>query len=163
LERARADAGKLLAEERQRIEQERAEVADALRLETVELGVTIARRLLAEAGDGSLDRAFLERALARLHDLTEAERSALIDRLADDAAVQVVTASRLELEGRAQVSRRLRALLGADTDVQFADDPALLAGAELHFPHTVLRHSWRDSLREIEADLKRDGRPAGVA
>jgi len=163
LDRARADAEKLLAEERQRIEQERAEVADALRLETVELGVTIARRLLAEAGDGSLDRAFLERALARLHDLTEAERSALIDRLADDAAVQVVTASRLELEGRAQVSRRLRALLGADTDVQFADDPALLAGAELHFPHTVLRHSWRDSLREIEADLKRDGRPAGVA
>jgi F-type H+-transporting ATPase subunit b len=126
--------------------------------------VTIARRLLAEAGDPSLDRAFLERALARLQDLTEAERSALIDRLADGSAVQVVTATRLGTEGRARFSRRLRALLGAaDTDVQFADDPALLAGAELHFPHTVLRHSWRESLREIEEDLRRDGRPAGVA
>jgi F-type H+-transporting ATPase subunit b len=125
--------------------------------------VTIARRLLAEAGDGSLDQAFLERALARLQDLTERERSALVDRLADGAAVQVVTATRLETEGRASFSRRLHALLGTDLDVQFADDPALLAGAELHFPHTVLRHNWRDSLREIEEDLKRDGRPAGVA
>jgi F-type H+-transporting ATPase subunit b len=163
LDRARADAEKLLAEERQRIEQERAAIADALRLETIELGVTIACRLLAEASDASRDRAFLERALARLQDLTEPERSALTDRLADGAAVQVVTATPLETEGRAQFSRRLRALLGADTDIQFADDPALLAGAELHFPHTILRHSWRDSLREIEADVKRDGRPAGVA
>jgi F-type H+-transporting ATPase subunit b len=87
----------------------------------------------------------------------------LINRLADGAAVQVVTASRLETEGRADFSRRLRALLGAYTDVQFADDPALLAGVELHFAHTVLRHSWRDSLREIEEALKRDGRLAGVA
>jgi F-type H+-transporting ATPase subunit b len=163
LGRTRTDAEKLLAEERQRIERERAEVADALQLAMVELGVTIARRLLAEAGDGSLDLAFLERALAKLQDLTEAERSALINRLADGAAVQVVTASRLETEGRADFSRRLRALLGAYTDVQFADDPALLAGVELHFAHTVLRHSWRDSLREIEEALKRDGRLAGVA
>ena len=58
---------------------------------------------------------------------------------------------------------RLRVLVGAATSVRFADDPTLLAGAELHFPHTVLHHSWRDSLREIEEELKRDGRPAGLA
>jgi F-type H+-transporting ATPase subunit b len=163
LNRARADAEKLLAEERQRLEQERAEVADALRLEAIELGLAIARRLLAEAGYASPDRPFLDRALARLQGLEEPERSALVDRLANGDVVQVVTAAPLDPAGRDDFTRRLRGLLGANTNVQFADDPTLLAGAELHFPHTVLHHSWRDNLREIEEDLKRDGRPPGLA
>ena len=163
LERARADAGKLLAEERQRLERERAEAAEVLRLDAIELGVTIARRLLTEAGDGSLDRPFLERALARLQDLAETQRSALIDRLANGAVVQVVTATPLDPAGREDFTCRLRELLGKDTNIQFADDPTLLAGTELHFPHTVLHHSWRDSLREIEEGLKRNGRPPGLA
>lgn len=163
LGRARADADKLLGEERQRIEQERAEVADALRQGAIELGIAIARRLLAEAGDGSPDRPFLERALARLQSLAEPERSALIDRVADSHIVQVVTAAPLDPAGRDDFTRRLRELVGGDIEVQFATDPTLLAGAELHFPHSVLHHSWRDSLREIEEDLKHDGRPQGLA
>ena len=163
LERARADAGKLLADERQRLERERAEAAEVLRVDAIELGVTIARRLLAEAGAGSLDRPFLERAVARLQDLAETQRSALIDRLANGAVVQVVTATPLDPAGREDFTCRLRDLLGKDTNIQFADDPTLLAGTELHFPHTVLHHSWRDSLREIEEGLKRNGRPSGLA
>ena len=163
LERARADAGKLLADERQRLERERAEAAEVLRVDAIELGVTIARRLLAEAGAGSLDRPFLERAVARLQDLAETQRSALIDRLANGAVVQVVTATPLDPVGREDFTCRLRELLGQDTNIQFADDPTLLAGTELHFPHTVLHHSWRDSLREIEEGLKRNGRPPGLA
>lgn len=163
LERARADASKLLADERQRLERERAEAAEVLRVDAIELGVTIARRLLAEAGAGSLDRPFLERAVARLQDLAETQRSALIDRLANGAVVQVVTATPLDPAGREDFTCRLRELLGTDTNIQFADDPTLLAGTELHFPHTVLHHSWRDSLREIEEGLKRNGRPPGLA
>jgi F0F1-type ATP synthase membrane subunit b/b' len=163
LERARDDAGKLLADERQRLERERAEAAEVLRVDAIELGVTIARRLLAEAGAGSLDRPFLERAVARLQDLAETQRSALIDRLANGAVVQVVTATPLDPAGREDFTCRLRELLGTDTNIQFADDPTLLAGTELHFPHTVLHHSWRDSLREIEEGLKRNGRPPGLA
>jgi ATP synthase F0 subunit b len=163
LERARADAGKLLAEERQHIAQERTEAAETLRLEATELGVMIARRLLAEAGDPSLDRPFLEGALVRLQALAEPERSALVDRLESGDVVQVVTAAPLDPAGREDFTGRLRELLGTDTNIQFADDPTLLAGAELHFPRTVLHHSWRDSLREIEEDLKRDGRPPGLA
>jgi F-type H+-transporting ATPase subunit b len=163
LGRARADAEKLLAEERQRIEKERAEVADALRQDAIELGVAIARRLLAETDNGSPDRPFLERALARLQNLAEPERSALIDRLADGHVVQVVTAAPLDPAGRDDFTRRLCELVGTDIEVQFATDPTLLAGAELHFPHSVLHHSWQDSLREIEEDLKHDGRPQGLA
>jgi F-type H+-transporting ATPase subunit b len=163
LDRARADAAKLLAEERHRIEQERAQVADALRLDAIELGVAIARRLLAEAGDASLDGLLLERALAQLQRLAEPERAALTDSLAHDHIVQVMTAGPLDPAGRDDLTRRLRELLGADIRVHFADDATLLAGAQLHFPHTVLHHSWHDSLREIEEDLKRDGRPPGFA
>jgi ATP synthase F0 subunit b len=164
LGRARTDAEKLLAEEHQRITQERTEAVDALRQQATELGVAIGRRLLAEAGDARLDRAFLDRALARLEALTEPERAALIDRLAHgDAVVQVVTAAPLDPADGDAFTERLRGLVGAGIDVHFADDPTLLAGAELHFPHTVLHHSWRDSLREIEEDVKRDGRPAGLA
>jgi F-type H+-transporting ATPase subunit b len=163
LERARDDAGKLLADERQRLERERAEAAEVLRVDAIELGVTIARRLVAEAGAGSLDRPFLERAVARLQDLAETQRSALIDRLANGAVVQVVTATPLDPAGREDFTCRLRDLLGKDTNIQFADDPTLLAGTELHFPHTVLHHSWRDSLREIEEGMKRNGRPPGLA
>jgi F-type H+-transporting ATPase subunit b len=164
LGRARADAEKLLAEERQRVAQERIEAADLLRLEATELGVAIGRRLLAEAGDARLDRTFLDRSLARLEALAEPERAALIDRIAhDDVVVQVVTAAPLDPADRDAFTERLRGLVGAGIDVQFADDPTLLVGAELHFPHTVLHHSWQDSLREIEEDLKRDGRPAGLA
>jgi hypothetical protein len=57
----------------------------------------------------------------------------------------------------------MRDLLGAGTIVQFADDPALIAGAELHFPHMILRRSWKNSLRDIDEELKRDGRPQGRA
>jgi F-type H+-transporting ATPase subunit b len=164
LDRARAGAEKLLAEGHQRVAQERAEAADALRQRAIELGVAIGRRLLTEVGDARLDQAFLTRALARLQALSEQERAALIDRLAhDDIVVQVVTAAPLDVADRDDFSERLRALVGAGIDVRFAHDPALLAGAELRFPHTVLHHSWRDSLREIEEDLKRDGRPAGFA
>jgi F-type H+-transporting ATPase subunit b len=163
LARAQADAEKLLADQRQRIEQERAEAAETLRLEVIELGVAIARRLLAEAGDTALDRPFLERALARLQALAEPERAGLIDCLAHGDVVRVVSAAPLDPVARKDFTRRLRELLSMDVGVEFADDPTLLAGAELHFPHTVLRHSWQDSLREIEEDLKRDGPPPGLA
>jgi F-type H+-transporting ATPase subunit b len=106
---------------------------------------------------------FLERALARLQALAEPERAALLDRLAQGDVVQVVTAAPLDPAGRDDFTDRLCALMGADTHVQFAEDPTLLAGTELRFRHTVLHHSWRDSLHEIEEDLKRDGRPPRLA
>jgi alternate F1F0 ATPase F0 subunit B len=163
LERARTAAEQLLTEERRGIEQERAEAAEALRQQTIELGVAVARRLLAEAADGGLEAPFLGRALTKLQSLTEPERRELIAQLADGEAVRVMTARPLERAAIEALRQKLQELLGPGTSVQFANDPALIAGAELHFPHTILRHSWRDSLREIEQELKRDGRPQGLA
>jgi ATP synthase F0 subunit b len=163
LERARTAAEQLLTEERRRIEQERAEATEALRQQTIELGVAVARRLLAEAADGGLEGPFLGRALTKLQSLTESEHRELIAQLADGEAIRVTTARPLEQAASEAFRQKLQDLLGPGTIVQFADDAALIAGAELHFPHTILRHSWRDSLREIEEELKRDGRPQGLA
>jgi ATP synthase F0 subunit b len=163
LEGARADAEKLLAEQRRRVEQERAEAAEALRRDAIDLAVTIAHRLLAESSEAGLDGPLLRAALARLEALTEPERRGLMGQLADGGAVRVVTAAPLDPAASADATGRLRELLGADLEVQFAADAALIAGAELHFPHTVVRHSWRDSLHDLEEDLKRDGRTSGYA
>ncbi len=124
----------------------------------------MARRLLAEAADGGLEATVSGAApLAKLQSLNELERRELIAQLADGEAVRVTTARPLEPATSEALRQELQELLGPGTVVQFADDPALIAGAELHFPHTILRHSWRDSLREIEEELKRDGRPQGLA
>ena len=48
--------------------------------------------------------------------------------------MQLVTAGPLEPAARDAFEKQLQALLGADTTVAFAEDPALIAGAELHFP-----------------------------
>ena len=158
LEKTRADAEKLIAEGRQRLAQESIEAADALRQQTIELAVTIARHLLNDAG-----APFPDRLVARLQALGEPERRELVSQLADGAGLQLVTAGPLEPAARDAFQKQLQALLGAEANVAFGEDPALIAGAELHFPHTILRHSWRDSLQEIEAELRRHGGPEGRA
>ncbi len=158
LDQARADAEKLIAEGRQRLGQESIEAAEALRQQTIELAVTIARHLLNDAGTP-----FPDRLVAQLQALGEPERRELVGQLADGVGMQLVTAEPLEPTARDAFQKQLQALLGADTTVAFAEDPALIAGAELHFPHTILRYSWRDSLAEIEAELKRHGGPEGRA
>jgi len=163
LEKARADAAKLLAEERRRLARERAEAAQALRQDAADLGLTIARRLLADAGAPGPDARFLEGLLARVQSLGQTERRQLVGQLADGAALRLVTARPLEPDARQAFRDRLLPLLGAEPTMQFAEDPALIAGAELHFPHTVLSHSWRNSLADIEAELRHHGGPEGHA
>jgi F-type H+-transporting ATPase subunit b len=163
LEKARADADRQGAEERQRLTRERAEATEALRQEASALALTIARRLLADAATPGFDGPFVERLLARLRGLDEPERRVLASQLADGAPLQLVTAGPLAPSARAIFQDQLRAALGADTVVEFAQDAALIAGAELHFPHTILRHSWQHSLEEIAAELRHDGGTAGRA
>jgi F-type H+-transporting ATPase subunit b len=163
LEKARADAEKLLVEERQRLAQERAEAADALRREATELSLTIARRLLADAAAPGLDAPFVERLVLRVQNLSESERRRLRGQLVNGAALRLVTAEPVEPSAREALRRQLQALLGADAMVEFAENAALLAGAELRFPNAVLRYSWQSSLEDIAAELKRNGRTSGHA
>jgi F-type H+-transporting ATPase subunit b len=157
---AHREADRVVAEARAQIGRERAEADAALRARASDLALEIARRLLSDAAGGDLTAALLERTLARLRTLPAHERRALIGALADGAAVRVVTAQPLEETAAERCRAALRELLGDGIPVAFADDPALLAGAELRFPHSVMRGSWQGSLDEIAAELRRDERVA---
>ncbi|HYD66490.1 MAG TPA: hypothetical protein VED21_13485, partial [Azospirillum sp.] len=50
---------------------------------------------------------------------------------------------------------RLEAALGRPVALTLEEDPGLIAGVELHFPHTILRHSWKQALAEAMEELAR--------
>jgi len=160
---ARKAAERVLSEARAQIAREREEADTALRERATLLALEIARRLLADAAGGDLTQALLQRVVARLRALPEHDRQELTVELKGGAALAVVTAQPLDEAAAERCRALLREVLGGATAVEFSHDPALLAGAELHFPHSILRGSWRDSLVRITAELKSDGKPARVA
>ena len=159
----RGQADRVLAEARAQIERERDEAAAALRERALGLALDMARRLLAEVADREVTAALLSRTLARLRALPEHNRQELAAEVADGAMVEVVTAQPLEDRTVERCRAALREVLGEATAVAFSQDPALLAGVELHFRHGAMRGSWQDSLAAITEELKRDGRPARLA
>jgi F-type H+-transporting ATPase subunit b len=162
-EAARKEADRRLAEARAQMAREREEAGSALRDRAIDLAVEMARRLLADVADRTLTEALLERTVARLRALPERDRQELAAELADGVRVSVVTAQPLDDRAAERCRAALCEVMGGGTAVEFFDDPALLAGVELHFPHSVMRGSWRDSLEAITQELKRDDRPARVA
>jgi F-type H+-transporting ATPase subunit b len=163
LAEAHKEADRVIAEARMQIGRERDEATAALRERAIGLALEIARRLLADVAERDLTRTLLERTVARLQALPEHDREELAAELKDGAMVEVVTAQPLDEAVAERCRGALRATLGEDTAVGFAADPALLAGAELHFPHSIMRGSWRDSLEAITAELQGDDGPARVA
>jgi F-type H+-transporting ATPase subunit b len=155
LAQGRAEAEKLLKEARHRLDRERADASEALTRRAAELAIEIARRLLAGTA-ASTSSAFLVRICARIRAMPRHEQMELEAQVRNGGAVRVVSAAPLPAEEADTCRRHVRELLG-DVVVDFADDPGLIAGVELHFPHAVLRDNWRDSLADILPALVSDG------
>ena len=152
LDHARAEADRLLADARTRLEEERRQALAGLRRQAAALGAEVAGRLLRSAGGNGLDHRLLDAACRSVEELPEAQRRALAG---DEAPVPVrlVTAAPLD---PAPWRERLGEALGRPVALEVAEDPGLIAGVELHFPHTVLRHSWKQALAEATEELTRD-------
>jgi F-type H+-transporting ATPase subunit b len=73
--------------------------------------------------------------------------------LASAGPVTVATATPMTAETQAAWRERLDALLGADVQIGFEHDPALLAGVEIRGPHTLLRRNWRADLERLARSL----------
>lgn len=158
LQRARAEAERITDEARERIAIERRDAEHALRDKAAELGVEIARKLLAAAAEGQArDPMFVDGVLSALAEMTPEKRATLRDEVTADGPVRVVTAAPLSQEHADRLEKRLVEALGGKVALSFADDADLIAGVELHFPHTVLRHSWRDDLNRVMKELQSDG------
>lgn len=151
---ARAESENLKQAGLKRLEEERAAAANEVFAQVTALASELAARLLGEAAVPALDGAFLERMLAHLDRLSPAERAALGGERAPEPLL-LTTAHALDAGEQARWRTALAARLGNSRSITFAADAALLAGAELRFPHATLRFSWRDSIaaahREIES------------
>ena len=157
LEKARAEAARLADETRAQLKRERADAADALKIEAGALGVEIAKRLLQELAPGTPAQPFLDRVARELQALPAEEKRRLAEQHVNGAAVRVVAAVKLDADEEARCRKALTEALGREPPVIFATDPALIAGVEVHFAHTILRHNWRDSLADILPRVSSDG------
>jgi F-type H+-transporting ATPase subunit b len=97
---------------------------------------------------------WLDRIEQHLADLSDAQRREIGAAPHDSGTVRVVTAAPLPDSSAAAWRDRLGRALGDGHDITFDVDPALVAGAELHFPHAILRFSWRNALTTLRSEIE---------
>lgn len=157
LDKARAEADALIAAAHHRIEEERAATLAEMRTEVVALATDLAGHLLRNTVSQSVAEALLERVAAELDRLPPGELASLRAQVSSGQALQVITAPALDAPAVERWRRHLADRLGGAPRIDFATDDRLIAGAELHFPHAVLRLSWRDVLDRARTELGRHG------
>lgn len=150
---ARDEADKILDTAYEKTETERREALVGLRRDAADMAVGLAKVLLSETAPGVGASAFLERITAHLKGLPQNELDALRRQLDGVHMLHVVTAQPLEKSEQAVWHRRLSEFLSPESDIEFSNDDGLIAGAELHFPHSVLRFNWRDTLNDLRKEL----------
>ncbi|MBI1179275.1 MAG: hypothetical protein GC201_01875 [Alphaproteobacteria bacterium] len=156
---AQRQADALLDGARKTLAQEREEALDAARAASLDLGLDIARRLLAEVPVELRAEAWLERVEQHLAAMEPDERDRMKQGMGDGAPLRAVTAAPLPEAAAGAWRERLHRALGDGAAIEFADDPALIAGVELHFPTSILRLSWRSTLAGLKAEIENHGQP----
>jgi F-type H+-transporting ATPase subunit b len=146
--RAEREAQALLDAARDTLAAERERALEEARRIAFDLATALAQRLLAEVPVQFRAEAWIERIEQHLQMLPASELAAL-----RDGALTVVTAAPLP-EGTAKAWRkRLCHLLGDGIATEFAVNPELVAGAELHFPTAILRFSWQSTLAAMRSEV----------
>lgn len=158
---AERDAQALISTTREALASERAEALNEARRIALDLGADFAQKLLAEMPAQYRAQAWIEHIEAHLKTLPAAEREALARQVAGDADLKIVTACALPAAAAAQWKTRLQQALGLSADMTFEVDPALIAGAELHFPTAILRFSWQSVLLAARTEAIADDPPGG--
>lgn len=156
LEKARAEADAAAAAARAALDEERGKALAGLQDRAAGLATVLAGRLLRAASGGGVDAPLLDAACRSVEALPGPQRRALAGEDGSPVPVRLVAAG--PLDGEACAARLSRAL-GRPVALTVERDPGLLAGVELHFPHSVLRHSWKQALAEAREELTRDDDP----
>lgn len=157
LEEAKREADKLLESTREAIAEERESALREMRGEVAALAVELASGLLEKAGTNAAADVFLDGLEQRLRKLPAEERERLRKDLEpDDARLTVVTAAPLTPSKQDVWREMLNTSLEQKHRIDFTTDPAILGGAELRFPHAVLKFTWADQLEKAEELLGGD-------
>jgi F-type H+-transporting ATPase subunit b len=155
LDAARNESESMIDAAQTAIAGERAAALDEMRSQAAALAADLAAGLLRKAGTNALSEVFLEELDKQLKALPAAELSRLKKDLAANAArVDIVTAEALKAGERTRWTARIEAALGGKIKAKFVADPAILGGAELRFPHAVLKFTWEDQLKKAEDELQ---------
>ena len=157
LDEAKREADEQLEAARKTIAEEREAALTEIREQAAGLAVDLASDLLRKAGAGAPANLFLTALERQLEDMPAEERDRLQKDLAADGAIlTIVTAESLTPKERNQWKDRLGTALGQKNKTDFATDPEILGGAELRFPHAVIKLTWADQLRKAEELLRSD-------
>lgn len=159
MERAAADAKKLDAETRTRLDREREAQRRDLEAQAAQLAVAMAGRLLALLPPERVTEALLDGLAQDLAALPEPARRDL----AAGSPVSVTTATPLAVAEQAAWQKRLAGIAGDGLSIAFADDPALIAGVELRGPHTLIRRHWQADLERLSRSLSTVSRGADAS
>lgn len=157
IDEATAKAGKLLDAARETIVQERHAALTEIREQVATLAVDLASVLLGRSGSSIANDVFLKQLEQHLKDIPAEERARLqSDLAANDTRLMVVTAVPLTPQEQGQWTEHIETCLAHGGKIDFATEPKILGGAELHFPHAVLKLSWAEQLRNAQDILRRD-------
>jgi F-type H+-transporting ATPase subunit b len=154
---AEREAAELLEGARQTLAAERQQALAEAQGAALDLGAEFARRLLDEVPLPLRAEAWLERIEQHLATLPKNELAALAGATGDGAALTVVTAAPLPAQTVDAWRRRLHRFLSDGVAIAFDVDPALVAGAELHFPGAIYRFSWKSALAALRSDADGHG------
>lgn len=150
---AAKEAAALKASAKTAIEKERHAAEKVWAERANRLAIEIAERLMGRLSNPAVNAVFLDWLLGEIRKLPASVLSAIA---ANGAALEAVSATPIEPAERARFRRLIGEAFGAQPEISFRVDPALIAGVELHGPHLVVNNSWRADLANIVADLEHD-------
>jgi F-type H+-transporting ATPase subunit b len=157
LDEAAGKAEEMMKAARASIARERQTALAEIREQVTTLAVELASGIMRQAGSNAPNEFFLDSFEKQLEALPDDERRRLRQDVAPDGAiVTVATAAPLTPKEKNRWTDRLGSGLGQSMKVEFAVDPGLLGGAELRFPHAVIKFSWSEQLRKAEELLRED-------
>jgi len=148
---ARKQADKILAAARKAADDSRAAALANLKQEIVETAVKIAETILRKTTNNDLNEVFLSHILGEIGALDQADRARInADIASDGGGVEVATSMKLTKAERDTWTKSLREQLHLRHAPNFTTEPDLIGGAELRFPHAIVRFAWSDHLKRAE-------------
>jgi F-type H+-transporting ATPase subunit b len=131
---------------------EKENTAEKMASGAVEIGTSLARRLLGQLATAPIAEMFLTRLCADLEGLSDERRRALLEDLGASELL-VATAPRIDPGAEKRWRDEIAARLGTDARPRLVSDDSLIAGAELRFPHSTISLCWRDGIEAARKEL----------
>ncbi len=166
LDEARTAAETLRAKQQEALSAELRSLHEAIRRRAQEEVFAIARKVLADLGETSLEAQMSEVFLRRLREMEESERAHFAEIMAEASGPVVVrSAFQMPEPQRALIRQTVKEALSGEFDVQFKTAPNLISGIELSANGRKVAWSIADYLTSLEervAELVKDSEMSSI-